>query len=92
MVMYTNMYSPAGSMKGKHSSAGTVRPSSHSRPAVGSQVTIQSQQERQLRKMYRKEEKKVAKQMKGLESVGVTDHATQLQLLGYDPAELMKER
>ncbi len=72
--------------------ADTARPSSRSRPAVGSQVTIQSEQEKQLKKMYRKEEKKVAKQVRDLKSVGVTDRATQLQMLGYDPSELKKER
>jgi len=84
-------FSSAGSGKGRGSSlsAGTVCPRP---PAVGSQVTIQSELEKQLRKIHRKEEKKVARQMKGLESVGVTDHATQLQLLGFDPAELKKER
>ena len=95
--MYTFLFfsfNIAGGMVRDKSSlaVSTVMPSSRARPAVGSQVTIQSEQEKQLRKMYRKEEKKMTKQVKDLQSVGVTDLATQLQLLGFDPRELKKER
>lgn len=81
-------------MKGKTASSavGARLPPHHARPALGVQVTIQSEQEKQLKKYFRKEEKKMAKQMKELEAMGVEDHATQLQLLGFDPAELRKER
>ena len=62
------------------------------RPVVGSQVTIQSQQEKELKKHYRKEEKKMAKQIKELEALGIDDHATKLHILGFNPTELRKER
>ena len=62
------------------------------RPALGSQITIQSEQEKQLKKFYMKQEKKMARQVKGLQAAGVDDHETQLQLLGYNPEELRKER
>ena len=62
------------------------------RPALGSQITIQSLQEKELKKTVRKEEKKVARQVKGLQAAGVEDHETQLRLLGYNPEELRKER
>ena len=62
------------------------------RPAVGSQIIIQSAEEKQLKKLVRKEEKKIAKQVKDLEAAGVEDHETQLQLLGYDPLEMKRQR
>jgi hypothetical protein len=63
-----------------------------SRPALGSQIIIQSAEEKQLKKVVRKEEKKMAKQVKDLEAAGVEDHETQLQLLGYDPQVLRRQR
>lgn len=72
-------------------SSGT-RSSVQARPALGSQITIQSEHEKQLKKQARKEEKKVAKLVKGLEAAGVEDHETRLQLLGYDPEVLRRER
>lgn len=62
------------------------------RPALGSQIIIQSAEEKQLKKLVRKEEKKMAKQVKGLEAAGIEDHETQLQLLGYDPEALRTQR
>lgn len=62
------------------------------RPALGSQVIIQSEHEKRLKKNYRKEEKKIAKQEKDLKAAGVDDYETRLRLLGYNPDELRKER
>ncbi len=42
-----------------------------------------------MKKYCRKEEKKIAKQIRDL---GVEDHETQLHLLGYNPEDLRKER
>ena len=78
--------------KGLPSGVGGMHASAHVRPAPCSQVVIQSQQEKDLKKFYRKEEKKMTRHMKGLEAVGVVNHAAQLQLMGYDPTELRKER
>ena len=66
--------------------------SSQPRPALGSQIVIHSEQEKQLKKLARKEETKIAKQVKDLQAAGVEDHETQLQLLGYDPELLRRER
>ena len=62
------------------------------RPALGSQIIIQSAEEKQLKKLVRKEEKKIAKQVKDLEAAGVDDQETRLQLLGYDPEVLRRQR
>ena len=60
------------------------------RPAYGSQVVIQSEQEKQLKKFFRKEEKRMAKQVKDM--AATEDHATQLKRMGYNPIEMRKER
>ena len=60
------------------------------RPAYGSQVVIQSVHEKQLKKFFRKEEKRMAKQVK--EIPATEDHITQLRRRGYDPVEMRKER
>ena len=70
----------------------SVAPSGHVRPAISSQVTIQSEEEKKLIKRNRKEERKIAKQVKALQSFGVEDHEAQVDLLGFNPEELRKER
>ena len=60
------------------------------RPAYGSQVVIQSEQEKQLKKFFRKEEKRMAKQVRDM--APTEDHAAQLKRMGYDPVEMKKER
>ena len=72
--------------------SGVAQPNAQTRPALGSQIVIQSEQEKQLKKLVRKEEKKMAKQVNDLQAMGVDDHETQLQLLGYDPGALRRER
>ncbi len=74
---------------GKSSALPGAHVSVQPRPALGSQIIIQSKQEKQLKKLVRKEEKKIAKQVK---AVGGGDHETQLQLLGYDPEVLRQVR
>ena len=49
----------------------------------------QSEQEKQLRKQFKKEEEKLAK--KELQ-VASEDQATHLQALGFNPLDLRKER
>lgn len=66
--------------------------SAQARPALSSQIIIQSEQEKQLKKSIRKEEKRIAKQVKDLQAAGVEDHETRLQILGYNPEELRRER
>ena len=53
-------------------------------------VLLQSGEEKALRKLLRKEEKKLARGRK--EGAGGDDHATQLKALGFDPGELRKQR
>ncbi len=60
------------------------------RPAYGSQVVIHSEHEKQLKKFFRKEEKRMTKQIK--EMPADEDHVSQLRKFGYDPVELRKER
>lgn len=72
-------------------SAGPLLASGQSaRPAYGSQVVIQSEHEKQLKKFFRKEEKRMAKQVKEIPTT--EDHITQLRRRGYDPVEMRKER
>ncbi len=74
------------------SSSSSAHSSMQTRPILGSQIVIQSEQEKQLKKSLRKEEKRIAKQVKDLQAAGVEDHETQLQILGYNPDELRRER
>lgn len=85
MLIFSGAVPKARALSGAHSNVPT-------RPALGSQIIVQSEQEKQLKKQARKEEKKVAKLVKGLEAAGVEDHETRLQLLGYDPEVLRRER
>lgn len=62
------------------------------RPTYGSQVVIQSAQEKQLKKFFRKEEKRMMKQAKEAQEANPEDHRAYLKTLGYDPEELRKER
>ena len=75
----------------------STSPVSHStvqtqRPALGSQVIIQTSKEKLLMKFHQKEEKKIARQMKGLVSAGVEDYEDQIRLLGFNPEEMRRER
>lgn len=64
---------------------------SSQRPAFGSQVVIQSEQERLLRKHMRKEEKRQAR--KEREGAGLLeDHTSHLKALGFDPEAMRRER
>lgn len=57
------------------------------KPTYGCQVTIQSEQEKQMLKMYRREEKKERKRFKGGDEGDSTD-----ALLTYDPREMRAQR
>ena len=80
----------------KSKSTPTVVPPSGSgqsvRPTYGSQVVIQSEQEKQLKKFFRKEEKRLVKQAREAQETNPNDHASYLRTLGYNPEELRKER
>uniref|UniRef100_A0A3P9B0X6 Activating signal cointegrator 1 complex subunit 3 n=1 Tax=Maylandia zebra TaxID=106582 RepID=A0A3P9B0X6_9CICH len=57
------------------------------KPTYGCQVTIQSEQEKQMLKMYRREEKKERKRFKGGDEGDSTD-----ALLTFDPREMRAQR
>ncbi|XP_049587818.1 activating signal cointegrator 1 complex subunit 3 [Syngnathus scovelli] len=57
------------------------------RPTFGCQVTIQSEQERQLMKIFRREEKKERKKGKGSDDVEGSD-----ALVNFDPKEMRAQR
>ena len=82
----TFIVTPVPSHKPKNTSA-MVPSAQPSRPAFGSQVTIQSEQEKQLKKFFRKEEKKLAKQAK--EAQNIDPSAAQYQ---FNPELLKRER
>lgn len=54
-----------------------------SKPTYGCQVTIQSEQEKQMMKMHRREEKKERKKGKGAEESDSSD-----AVLAFDPREM----
>ncbi|KAF7647613.1 hypothetical protein LDENG_00169770 [Lucifuga dentata] len=56
-------------------------------PTYGCQVTIQSEQERQMMKMYRREEKKEKRKGKGTDDTDCSDMA-----LYFDPKEMRAQR
>uniref|UniRef100_A0A672FSE4 Activating signal cointegrator 1 complex subunit 3 n=1 Tax=Salarias fasciatus TaxID=181472 RepID=A0A672FSE4_SALFA len=57
------------------------------KPAYGCQVTIQSEQEKQMMKMYRREEKKERKRGKGVDEADSSD-----AVLTFDPREMRAQR
>lgn len=59
------------------------------RPNYGCQVTVQSEQEKQLMKQYRREEKRNAKREK---RVGEDGEIAGEGLIGFDPKELRMQR
>ena len=79
----TFIVTPVPSHKPKNTSA-MVPSAQPSRPAFGSQVTIQSEQEKQLKKFYKK---KLAKQAK--EAQNIDPSAAQYQ---FNPELLKRER
>ncbi|ELT88015.1 hypothetical protein CAPTEDRAFT_159536 [Capitella teleta] len=56
----------------------------HSRPVIGTQVVVQSEDEKQFRKLARREEKKMGKKRDEEES--------QLKTLGFDPQRMKAQR
>ncbi|KAM3873609.1 activating signal cointegrator 1 complex subunit 3 [Diretmus argenteus] len=71
-------YQPDGSRKGSGEA---------SKPTYGCQVTIQSEQERQMMKVYRREEKRERKRGKGADDTDPTDTA-----FYFDPKEMRSQR
>ncbi|XP_075962995.1 activating signal cointegrator 1 complex subunit 3 isoform X6 [Anarhichas minor] len=57
------------------------------KPTYGCQVTIQSEQEKQMMKMYRREEKRERKRGKGIEDSDSSD-----AVLTFDPREMRTQR
>ncbi|XP_067458608.1 activating signal cointegrator 1 complex subunit 3 [Thunnus thynnus] len=57
------------------------------KPTYGCQVTIQSEQEKQLMKMYRREEKRERKRGKGTEDIDSSD-----PVMNFDPREMRAQR
>lgn len=57
------------------------------KPTYGCQVTIQSEQEKQMMKMYRREEKRERKRGKGMDDGDCSDAA-----LNFDPREMRTQR
>jgi len=57
------------------------------KPTYGCQVTIQSEQEKQMMKMYRREEKRERKRGKGIDDSDFSDAA-----LTFDPREMRIQR
>ncbi|KAM7382306.1 hypothetical protein PAMP_002044 [Pampus punctatissimus] len=57
------------------------------KPTYGCQVTIQSEQEKQLMKMYRREEKKERKRGKGTDDIDSSD-----PIMNFDPREMRAQR
>lgn len=61
-------------------------------PNYGCQVTIQSQQERQLQKMFHKEDKKMMKKDKGAKYIDDLDKESYLAAKGFVPELMRQER
>ena len=62
-------------------------------PAYGCQVTIVSEQERQLQKMFHKEDKKMMRREKGIKHVQEDmDKETYLASKGFIPETMRQER
>lgn len=61
-------------------------------PVYGCQVTIQSQQERQLQKMFYKEDKKMMKKDKGVKHLEDLDKESYLAARGFVPEMMQQER
>jgi len=61
-------------------------------PTYGCQVTIQSQQERQLQKMFHKEDKKMMKKDKGAKHIDDLDKESYLAAKGFVPELMRQER
>lgn len=57
------------------------------KPTYGCQVTIQSEQEKQMMKLYRREEKRERKRGKGIDDGDSSDAA-----LTFDPREMRTQR
>lgn len=57
------------------------------KPTFGCQVTIQSEQEKQMMKMYRREEKRERKRGKGIDDSDSTD-----AVMTFDPREMRTQR
>ena len=68
----------------------TSQPSQLHRPVYGSQVIIQSEDEKKIKKLLRKEEKKQAKKEK--DGHGEEDQASYLRSHGFDPFDLRVHR
>lgn len=61
----------------------------NTKPNYGCQVTIQSEQEKQLMKLYRREEKRIARREK---KAGEDGEVSGEGLLSFDPKELRIHR
>ena len=61
------------------------KPREASRPVYGCQVIVQTESEKKLSKLYRKEEKKMAKKQEDEQEV-------LCNILGFDPQELKAKR
>jgi len=61
-------------------------------PTYGCQVTIQSKQEKQLQKMFHKEDKKMMKKDKGAKNIDDIDKESYLAAKGFVPELMRQER
>ncbi|XP_061770948.1 activating signal cointegrator 1 complex subunit 3 [Nerophis ophidion] len=82
-----NMPPPAQSHLGYLHDAGRKGTDDVSRPTYGCQVTVQSEQEKQLMKIFRREEKRERKKGKGTDDVECSDAP-----LNFDPREMRAQR